>query len=283
MASGWVFATRRVKPDAKAFPDFDDSLRSAFAKETSLFLTSIVREDRSLTDVLDARYTYLNERLARFYGVPAVYGAQFRRVELGADSERGGVLGDGSILIATSHPNKTSPVLRGKWILENLLGDPPPPPPANVPALDEKAGGSEHATMRQQMEQHRANAACAGCHVRMDPLGFALENYDAIGRWRSRDGAIAINAAGSLPDGSQFSGPAGLRKLLESHSDEFLRTATEKLLTYALGRTLEPCDEPEVRGSLSGAQKEQYRLSAQVLGIVDSAPFQMRKAQEQQP
>ena len=269
---------RAVDPDASAYPDFDDNLREAFERETDLFLESQMRDDRPLEELLTARYTFLNERLARFYGVPHVYGAHFRRVPM-PDPNRAGLLGHGSILTVTSYATRTSPVVRGKYLLDNILGAPPPPPPANVPALEEAAGGEEPASMRELMAAHRRNAACATCHRRMDPLGFALENFDGIGRWREREGTSPIDASGELPDGTAFDGPAEFRAALVERRGEFVRTFTEKLLTYALGRPVGHHDMPAVRAILRAAEPGGYRWSSLILGIVESTPFRMREAQ----
>ena len=267
-----------VKPDPQDFPEFDETLRRAFEQETELFFESLLREDRSLFELLDANYTFLNQRLAEHYGIPNVYGAQFRRVAL-ADANRGGLLGQGSILTVTSYPNRTSVVQRGRWILENLLGAPPPPPPPDVPDLKPHGQDGRQLTLREQMEQHRANAVCASCHARMDPIGFSLENYDAIGRWRSKDAGSPINATGKLPDGTEFDGPAGLKKLLLSkYRDDFAAAVTERLLTYALGRGLEYYDEPAIRAITRQAARDNYRLSALIQAIVESTPFQKRRA-----
>ena len=268
---------RAVDPDANAYPDFDDNLRSAFERETELFLESQMRDDRPLDELLTARYTFLNERLARFYGVRNVYGAHFRRVPLG-DPNRAGLLGHGSILTVTSYATRTSPVVRGKYLLDNILGAPPPPPPPNVPALEEAAGGEEPASMRDLMAAHRRNAACATCHRRMDPLGFALENFDGIGRWRTTDGGVPIDASGALPDGTAFDGPAEFRGALLERREEFVRTFTEKLVTYALGRPVGHQDMPAVRAILRAAAPGGYRWSSLILGVAESAPFQMRTA-----
>jgi hypothetical protein len=264
------------KPDPDEFPGFDNSLRRAFEQETTLFFNAIVRENRPVTELLDARFTFLNERLADFYGVPGVHGPQFRRVEI-TDPNRGGILGQGSLLTVTSYPNRTSVVQRGKWVLENLLGTPPPPPPPNVPSLDPH-GKDGKLTMRQAMEMHRANPACASCHARMDPIGFSLENYDGVGAWRDSDNGAKIDASGKLPDGTVFTGPAGLKQvLLTQHRDEFLSTFTEKLMTYALGRGLEPSDRPAERAILRGAAKQNYTIPALIDAIIGSPQFQMRR------
>ena len=269
-----------VDPDASAYPEFDDNLREAFQRETELFLESQMREDRPLTELLTADYSYLNERLGRFYGVRNVYGAHFRRVPL-RDPNRAGLLGHGSVLTVTSYATRTSPVVRGKYLLDNILGAPPPPPPPNVPALEDAAGdGHEPASIRELMATHRRSPACATCHLRMDPLGFALENFDGIGRWRETDGATPIDASGELPDGTAFDGPVEFREALLDRSGEFVRTFTEKLLTYALGRPVQHYDIPAVRAILRDAAPADHRWSSLVLGIVESPPFQMRRARE---
>ncbi|HXJ40445.1 MAG TPA: DUF1592 domain-containing protein, partial [Bryobacteraceae bacterium] len=267
-----------VKPDPDVFTDFDDPLRQSFRRETELLLASIFREDRSVLDLLDSDYTFINQRLAEHYGIPNVYGSQFRRVQI-TDPNRRGLLGQGSILTVTSYPNRTSVVQRGKWILDNLLGTPPPPPPPDVPELNPHTQGGRKLSMRELMEEHRANAICAGCHGRMDPIGFALENYDGVGKWRDTDSGTKIDALGKLPTGAQFEGPAGLRKLLTTtYRDDFANTVTEKLLTYALGRGLEPWDKPAVRSIARQAASDNYRISALVNAIVQSTPFSMRSA-----
>jgi len=265
-----------VKPDPVIFP-FDEALRQSFLTETSLFVSSIFREDRSLLDLLSADYTFVNQRLAEHYGIPRVYGSHFRRVSL-TDENRHGLLGQGSVLTVTSYPNRTSVVQRGKWILENLLGTPPPPPPPDIPELKAAPHGKV-LSMREQMQVHRANTMCAACHARMDPIGFALENYDGVGRWRGEDAGAPIDASGKLPDGTEFRGPAGLTQLLlTKYRDDFVRTATEKLLTYALGRGVEYYDAPVIRAINRDAARDNYRVSSWILAIVNSAPFQMRKA-----
>ena len=270
-----------ITPDPDAFPGFDESLRQAFRRETELFFGSVLRENRSVFDLLDADYTFLNQRLADHYGIRGVYGPQFRRVALdpATRARRGGLLGQGSILTVTSYPNRTSVVQRGKWILENLLGSPPPPPPPDVPDLKPKASDGRLLSMREQLNLHRANAVCASCHARMDPIGFALENYDGIGKWRNKDAGQTIDASGKLPDGTVFNGPAELKKiLLAGHRDEFAMTVTEKLMTYALGRGLEARDAPTVRAILRETTKENYRLPALVRAVIRSQPFQMSRA-----
>ncbi len=269
----------QIKPDVEQFPVFDESLRRAFRQETEMLFSWILRQNRPVTELLDANYTFLNDRLAEFYGVSGVYGSRFRRVEL-TDPNRGGLLGQGSILTATSYPTRTSVVLRGKWVLENLLGSPPPPPPPNVPSLELHAKGRQ-LSMREAMEVHRANPVCASCHARMDPIGFALENYDGIGAWRTSDNGVAVNASGKLPDGSEFTGPAGLKKLLlTQHREEFLTTFSEKLMTYALGRGLEPSDQPALRAIVREAEKQDVTVAALIEAIIKSPQFQMRRARE---
>jgi len=271
---------RAIAPDSNIFPEFDDNLREAFQRETELFLESQLREDRSLIDLLTANYTFVNERLARHYGIPNVYGSHFRRVTFDSPV-RGGLLGQGSILTVTSYATRTSPVVRGKWLLENILGAPPPPPPANVPPLPENVAGGGTLTVRERMEQHRANPVCASCHSRMDPLGFALENFDAIGKWRDADDdGTPIDASGVLPDGTSFRGPGELRDVLVAERGEFAMTVTEKLLTYALGRGVDAVDRPALRAIVRGAATHDYKWSAIIAGIVRSTPFQMRRVGE---
>ena len=271
---------RAINPDQEVFPYFEENLREAFRLETELFFESLLREDRSVLELLSANYTFLNERLARHYGIPDIYGSHFRRVELETE-ERRGLLGKGSILAVTSYANRTSPVLRGKWVLENILGTPPPPPPPNVPELMESDQDGTALSMREAMEQHRVNPACASCHKLMDPLGFALENFDGIGTWRTTDSDTPIDPSGVLPDGTPFRGPAELQRvLLESKSAEFVATATERLLTYALGRGVEAHDAPAVRSIIREAAPNNYRWSSLILAIVKSTPFQMRRSRE---
>ena len=267
-----------MTPDPIAFPTFDENLREAFRRESELFVESIMRDDRSVVELLSADYTFVNERLAEHYGIPGIYGNRFRRVTLG-DEQRGGLLGHGSLLTVTSYPNRTSPVLRGKWLLENLLGTPPPPPPpANVPPLPDRGEGGKPATVRALMEQHRENPVCAGCHAPMDPLGFALENFDAIGGWRTTDARSPIDASGTLPTGAEFEGPSGLRTLLVNNPQQFVGTVTQKLLAYALGRGVEYYEYPTVRTIAREAAATDYTWSSIVLGIVESTPFQMRRS-----
>ena len=263
-------------PDPRMFPDFDQNLRDAMRRETELLFESVVREDRSVVDLLSANYTFLNERLARHYGIPNVVGDHFRRVELPAGSPRAGLLGQGSILTLTSYATRTSPVRRGKWILETIVGMPPPPPPPNVPALQETKATGHALTMRERMVQHRADPACASCHQLMDPLGLSMEHFDAIGRWRARgDGGTTIDASGSLFGAATFEGADGLRQTLITRPDVFVGTLTEKLLTYGLGRGLEYYDAPAVRQIRRDAAARNYRFSTLVAGVVNSMPFQM--------
>ena len=272
---------KSILPNSDEFPDFDDSLRQSFQRETELLFESIMREDRSVLELLTADYTFLNERLARHYGVPNVYGSRFRRVAVTDDARRG-ILGHGSILALTSHAERTSPVVRGKWVLENLLGTPPPPPPPDVPPLKENESGQKPKTMRELMSQHRASPACAACHRLMDPIGFALENFDAVGAWRTSEPGGPIDASAELPDGARVDGVAALREAIVRRPDVFTTTMTEKLLTYGLGRGLSYRDMPAVRGIVREAAAHDYRFSSIVLGIVGSRPFQ-RKMAEGQP
>ena len=279
-AAQWLYLRNlpAVSPDFIVFPDFDETLRRALREETELFFDSIIREDRSVLDLLTADYTFLNERLAKHYGIPNVYGSHFRRIDLPPGSPRGGLLGQGSILAVTSYATRTSPVVRGKWILENLLGTPPPPPPANVPALSEE-GSDAVLSMRERMVEHRRNPVCASCHAIMDPIGLSLENFDAIGRWRERTaGFEPLDVEGSFPDGTTFDGAVGLRETLLDRSDQFVRTLASKLLTYGLGRAVEYHDVPAVRVIEREAAADDYRFSSMILGIVKSTPFQMRRA-----
>jgi len=266
------------QPNSHEFPDFDDNLRTALGTEAEMFFASIMREDRSVVDLMTADYTFLNERLARHYGIPNVYGTHFRRVTLKDDTRRG-LLGKGAVLMVTSHPHRTSPVLRGKWVLENILGSPPPPPPDVVPPFDEEAGAAKPKSVRERMEQHRRNPACASCHRMIDPAGLALENFDAIGGWRTRDGGTRgapVDASGQLINGTQINGVVELRAALLREPEIFVRTMTEKLMTYALGRGLTATDMPAVRTVVRDSARDQYRFSSVILEIVRSVPFQMR-------
>jgi hypothetical protein len=274
-ASQWLYLRdlRKAVPDPRVFPDFDDSLRDAFEQETTLFLESQLREDRPLIELLNAEYTFVNERLARFYGIPRVYGSHFRRVR--SAPNRAGLLGHASLLTVTSYSTRTSPVVRGKYILSNILGSPPPPPPPNVEALQEPGEGQARPTMRARMEAHRKNPVCASCHARMDPLGFALENFNAIGKWRTAEAASPIDPSGVFPGGVKFSNATEFRQLLLDQRAEFVRTFTEKLLTYGLGRGVESSDMPAVRTILRESAASDYRWSAVILAIAKSDPFQM--------
>jgi hypothetical protein len=263
------------KPDPKKYPQFDEGLRYAFERESALFFSNIMHEDRSVLEFIDADYTFLNERLARHYGIPGVKGSYFRSVDL-KDNHRGGLLSQGAILLVTSYPTRTSPVLRGKWILENILGAPAPPPPPNIPPLDDSAANSAHS-LREQLEKHRVDRACASCHARMDPLGFSLEQYDGIGHFRTEEDGAPIEASGALPDGTAVDGPEGLKKVILDRRDDFIECLAAKMLTYALGRGLESYDQPAVRAIRRQAASGDYRFSSLVLGIVNSVPFQMRK------
>ncbi|MEB2361590.1 MAG: DUF1592 domain-containing protein [Bryobacteraceae bacterium] len=265
------------RPDPGKFPNFDGELRDAMSRETELFFESIVREDRSILDFLAADYTYLNDRLAKHYGIAGIEGNHFRRVDVSGAS-RGGILTQASVLTVSSYPNRTSPVLRGKWLLENILNAPPPPPPPDVPNLDEKAVGVS-GTLRQQLEQHRANPACAVCHAKMDALGFALENFDAVGAWRTHDGSYQIEANGILPGGKVFNGPRELKKILVEDPDPFVQGFVEKMLTYAIGRGLARSDRPAVQAICRKMTEQQYRFSSLVLEIVNSPPFRMRRGE----
>lgn len=269
---------RKMEPDPRVYPEFDDGLREAFMTETELFLESQMREDHPLMDLLTANYTFANERLARFYGIPNVYGSHFRRVTL-SDPHRQGLLGHGSILTVTSYSTRTSPVVRGKYMLENIVGAPPPPPPANVPPLaDTGKGVQATASMRERMGAHRTNPVCASCHTRIDPLGFAFENFDGIGKWRTSEANSAIDASGNFPDGTKFDGPADFRNVLVSQREEFVRVFIERLLTYSLGRGVEYYDMPAIRTIIRDAAASEYRWSSLILGIIKSTPFQMRTA-----
>ena len=279
-AGQWLYLRNvpALSPDENRFPDFGEALRRAMERETELFVESVMREDRSVLELLTADYTFVNERLARHYDIPNVYGSHFRRVTL-PDATRRGLLGHGSILAATAYPTRTSPVLRGKWVLENLLGTPPPLPPPDVPSLEETTGAGRPLSMREAMEQHRANPVCASCHRLMDPPGFALEQFDAVGKYRRHNEAnLPIDASGVLPDGTVFEGAAGLRDALLRRPDLFVTTLTEKLLTYALGRGVEHYDSPAIRAIVRDAERDDSRFSSIILGIVESVPFQMRRS-----
>ena len=279
-AAQWLHLRRMrtVTPDVNAFPGFDENLRDALVRETELFIESLMRDDRSVVDLLSADYTFVNERLARHYGIPNVYGSRFRRVDLPGEDRRG-LLGHGSVLTVTSLATRTSPVVRGKWVLENILGTPPPPPPPDVPDLPERADDGTVTSLRARLEAHRANPVCSNCHARMDPLGFALENFDAVGKWRDTGVAgTPIDPSGTLPDGTAFDGFPGLRDILLERREEFVTTVTEKLLTYALGRGVEHYDRPAIRAIVREAAANDYRWSSLILGVARSLPFQMRRS-----
>jgi mono/diheme cytochrome c family protein len=266
---------RNVQPNSDLFPDFDDNLRQSFKRETELFFESIMREDRPVIELMTADYTFVNERLARHYGMANIYGSRFRRVQV-KDEARRGLLGQGSILSVTSHAERTSPVVRGKWILDNILGAPVPPPPPDIPQLKENVEGEKPRTMREQMAEHRANPVCASCHKVMDPIGFALENFDTVGAWRTEDAGVPIDASGQLADGTKIDGVVTLRQAMLQHPEVFVRTMTEKMMIYALGRGLDDHDMPAVRAVMRDAAPHDSRFSSIVLGIVRSMPFQMR-------
>ena len=267
-----------VAPDMRLFPDFDDNLRQALRQETELFVESVIGEDRNVLDLLSADYTFVNERLAKHYGIPHVYGDRFRRITLDEDNQRGGLLRQGSILTVTSYATRTSPVIRGKWILENILGTPPPPPPANVPELKEKPSSAEKLSMRDRLAEHRNNPACSSCHNLMDPVGFALENYDAVGRYRTVEGGVPVDSSGELFDGTKFDGIGELQSALLARPDLFVNAIAEKLLVFATGRGVEYFDGPALRKVVRDAKEEDYRFSSLILGIVNSKPFQMRRS-----
>jgi len=276
-AGQWLYLRnlKTINPDFETFPDFDDNLRQAMKRETELFIDSIMREDKSVMDLLSANYTILNERLARHYGIPGIYGTDFRRVTLKEDARRG-LLGQASILTVTSYPTRTSPVQRGKWILTNVLGIPPNPPPPNIPALKERSDAGKPTTLRERMEEHRTNPTCAGCHRMMDPIGFSLENFDALGQWRTTDEGVKIDPSGTVFNGAKVDGPASLRQMLTSRPEVFVGVLTEKMLTYGLGRGVQYYDMPAVRSVVRDAARNDFRFSSIVLGIVKSAPFQMK-------
>jgi hypothetical protein len=277
-ADQWLYLRnlKNINPDFETFPDFDDNLRQAMKQETDLFIDNIIREDRSIMDLIDANYTFINERLARHYGIPNVYGSDFRRVTL-TDENRRGLLGQASILTVTSLPTRTSPVNRGKWILTNLIGMPPNPPPPNVPALKEHSDPGQLTSLRQRMEQHRQNEPCKSCHKLMDPIGFSLENFDAVGQWRNTDEGAKIDPSGVMFNGAKVDGPESLRDILMAKPQIFAGVFTEKLMTYGLGRGVQYYDMPAVRNIVREAGKNDYRLSSIVLGIVKSTPFQMKE------
>jgi hypothetical protein len=279
-AGQWFYLRnlQSVTPDVEEFPNFDDNLRQAMRRETELLFEHVMRENLTVTELLTADYTFVNERLARHYGIPSVYGSHFRQVPV-ADEARRGLLGHASILTVTSYPNRTSPVLRGKWVLENVLGTPPPPPLPDVPALEDNELGKVARTLRERLEEHRANPVCATCHDVMDPIGLGLENFDAVGKWRTREPGGEIDSHGQLADGTPITGAAELRAALTADPEQFARVFTAKLLTYALGRGLEAYDMPTVRRIVREAEGDDYRFAALVKGIANSVPFRMRRAQ----
>jgi hypothetical protein len=276
-AGQWLYLRNldSINPDMRLFPDFDDNLRQAMRQETELFFGSVVREDRNVLDLIKADYTFLNERLAKHYGIRQVYGSHFRRISLYGGTQRGGLLRHGSILSVTSYATRTSPVIRGQWVLKNLLGAPPPPPPADVPELkDNTVSGT--LSLRERLIQHRENDACAKCHAMMDPIGFALENFDAVGRWRDFEAGQPIDASGNFLDGRELVGVSGLEQAVLNRPEQFVRTLTEKLLSYGLGRGIEYYDAPAIRKIVADARDDNYRFSQLIMGIVQSRPFQMR-------
>jgi hypothetical protein len=264
-----------ITPDGRLFPDFDENLRQAFRAETTSLFENMMRDDRSILELLRTDRTWLNQRLAQHYGIPSIYGERLREVKLDPAHHRGGLLRHGSLLTVTSYATRTSPVIRGNWILRNLLGTPPPPQPPQVPALEENPV-SASLPMRERLAQHRSNATCASCHNLMDPVGFALENYDAVGRWREAEDGRPVDATGGMPDGSQFVGVEGLEQGMLKRPDVFVSTLAEKLLTFAVGRGIDPNDAPAVREIVRRAAKEDFRFSELIVSIVASTPFQMR-------
>ena len=277
-ASQWLHLRNldSITPNRWIFPDFDDNLRQALRRETEMLFEEILREDRSVLDLLRSDHAYLNERLAKHYGIPHVYGTHFRRVALGPDSRRGGLMRHGSILTVTSYATRTSPVLRGKWVLETLIGTPPPPPLPDVPALDDN-DVSESLPVRERLKKHRASPVCARCHDKLDPIGFALENFDAVGRWRTMEAGMPVDASGGLGDGSTFTGVSGLEAELLKRPEVFVSVLTEKMFTFALGRPLDHHDAPAVRRVVRAARAGKYRFSVIVSEITNSVPFRMRR------
>jgi hypothetical protein len=286
-AGQWLYLRNLTnhQPNSMMFPDFDDNLRQAFRREAELFFDSIVHEDRNVLDLMTADYTFVDERLARHYGIPNVYGSRFRRVTV-TDEARKGLLGKGAILMVTSHATRTSPVVRGKWILDNILNAPPPPPPGVVPPLPETEDSGQVLSMRQRMEAHRKNPTCANCHRLFDPIGLAMENFDAVGRWRLRDGGslgVPIDASGELLDGTKVDGVVSLRRALLRQPEMFVDTVVEKMMTFALGRGVAASDMPSVRTIIRDAASREYRFSSLVLGIVKSPSFTMRIKASSEP
>ena len=282
-ASQWLRLqdVEKIHPDALLFPSFDNELAASYKRETELLFDSIVREDRSILDLFTADYTFVNERIAKVYGIPNITGETFQRVHLD-DPNRRGILGHGSILMMTSVADRTSPVQRGKWIMETLLGSPPPPPPPNVPPLDDTKSATQSGktlSVRERMEEHRKNPACTSCHRVIDPLGLALENFDVVGAWRIKDNGVAVDTAAKLYDGTELSGPPSLREALLAHSESLIRNFTENLMAYALGRRVEYYDQPAIRAIVKKAAQNGNHLSSFVQGIVNSAAFQMAKAE----
>jgi hypothetical protein len=271
----------RTKPDPKRFPTVDDELLDAMRTETMMFVETIIKEDRSLLDFIDAPFTWVNGPLARHYGIKGVDGEEFQRVTLDGE-QRSGVLTQGAILTVSSYPTRTSPPVRGKWVMENLLGTPPPPPPDNVPSLNDSNIGTE-VSLRERLEQHRRDPSCSPCHILMDPLGFGLENYDAVGAWRTHDGKFPIETSGTLPGGQTFAGSKGLKEILKTKSDAFVNNVTEKMLTYSLGRGLERFDRPTVDAITRQVKASDYRFSALVMEVVKSKPFQMQTVEGARP
>ncbi len=271
----------KLNPDVRFYPDFDEQLKSAMRRETEMFFANLVREDRSVLDLFTSNYTFVNERLARHYRIPGVVGSQFRKVTY-PDDRRGGLLGQGSVLTLTSHADRTSPVLRGKWVMEVLLGTPPPAPPPNVPDLDATPDAEDGRlrTVRQRMEQHRANPACNSCHRMIDPIGLALDNFDVTGAWRIRDNGMPVDAASTYYDGTPLTGPADLRRALLSRTDVLVQTFAENLMTYALGRRLSAADMPAVRALVRQAATADNRPSSFILGIVRTPAFRMKGAED---
>jgi hypothetical protein len=270
-----------VKPDAKKFPEWNSDLKEAMRTETRMFFEAVMREDRPISEFIDGKFTFVNDQLAKHYGLQGITGPGFQRVRLEDSARRSGVFTQGSVLTVSSYPTRTSVVLRGKYLLENVLNAPPPPPPPNVPLLDEAKVGVEKS-LRQQMEQHRDNPLCASCHARMDPLGFALENYDAVGKWRAQDGKFEVDPSGAFPNGKTFTGPEGMKALLKDNMTEFTRGLTEKMLTYSLGRGVESYDRTTVKDLVTRMSTNGYKFQSLITGIVQSLPFQQRRGESRE-